>query len=163
AQPDVRVDLSIFRDTTPEATVRMGRTVAGGDEQRMESRDLDGDGIPDYVIAHRRKVWVFLGTKEGPQFTKPSQTLLVADDVTALLLLRLDKDPLPDLFLVRVEMPTLVTILRGLFAEFDVDVAALGYANVGEGKFEAKPRWKGEVALRVPALIGLIKNANALL
>src|SRR5262249_52865781 len=44
AEPDVTLDLSTFRDTTPEATVELGRTLAGGDDQRLETRDLDGDG-----------------------------------------------------------------------------------------------------------------------
>ncbi len=161
AEPDVKVDLSIFRDTTPEATVQLGHTLAGGDDQRMESRDLDGDGIPDYVISHRRKVWVFRGTHDGPQFKTPSQVLLVSDDVTAMMLLRLDADALPDLFLMRVEIPTVATLLKGLFSEFDVDVSALGYANAGGGRFEATPKWKGQVALRAPALLGVLRNPDA--
>jgi hypothetical protein len=163
ANPDITLDLSIFRDTTPEAEVQLGRTLAGGDDQRLETRDLDGDGIPDYVIAHRRKVWVFHGTKAGPQFTEPSDVLRVADDVTAMLLVKLDGDQYPDLLLLRVQVPTIATLLRGLVAEWDIDVAALGYQNLGGKKFDTTPKWKGDVSVRLPALLGVIKNPEALI
>jgi hypothetical protein len=162
ASPDITLDLSIFRDTTPEAEVQLGRTLAGGDDQRLETRDLDGDGIPDYVIAHRRKVWVFHGTKAGPQFTEPSDVLRVADDVTAMLLVRLDDDTLPDLLLLRVQVPTFGTLLRGLVAQWDIDIAALGYQNLGGKKFDTTPKWKGDVSVRLPAILGLIKHPEEL-
>ncbi len=162
AEPDVTLDLNIFRDTTAEASVQLGKTLAGGDDQRIETRDLDEDGIPDYVIAHRRKVWVFHGTSAGPQFTNPSDILRVADDVTAMLLLRLDDDAFPDLMLLRVQVPTVATLLRGLFAEWDVEIAALGYANEAGKKFATTPQWKGDIDVRLPAILGIIKNPDAL-
>lgn len=162
AEPDVTLDLGIFRDTTAEASVQLGKTLAGGDDQRIETRDLDNDGIPDYVIAHRRKVWVFHGTKAGPQFTDPSDVLRVADDVTAMLLVRLDDDAFPDLTLLRVQVPTIGTLIRGLFAEWDVEIAALGYASEGGRKFATTPRWKGDIDVRLPALLGVLKNPDAL-
>jgi VCBS repeat protein len=163
AAADVTLDLTIFRDTTPEAEVRLGRTLAGGDDQRLETRDLDADGIPDYVIAHRRKVWVFRGTKAGPQFTKPSDILRVADDVTVLMLLRLDEDPWPDLLLVRVQVPTLATLLRGLVSQWDVEIEALGYENLAGRKFDVTPKWKGGATVRLPALLGVLRDPQSLL
>jgi hypothetical protein len=163
ASPDVTLDLNIFRDTTPEASVQLGRTLAGGDDQRMETRDLDGDTIPDYVIAHRRKVWVFHGTKAGPQFTEPSDILRVGDDVTMLMLLNLDDDEYPDLLLARVQVPTIATLLRGLVSEWDLEIASAGYANAGGRKFETTPKWKGAIDVRLPALIGVMKNPEPLL
>ena len=163
ASPDVTLDLNIFRDTTPEASVQLGKTLAGGDDQRMETRDLDGDSIPDYVIAHRRKVWVFHGTKAGPQFTEPSDILRVGDDVTMLMLLNLDDDAYPDLLLARVQVPTIATLLRGLVSEWDLEIASLGYASAGGKKFETTPRWKGAIDVRLPALLGLIKNPEPLI
>lgn len=164
ADADVSLDLETFRDTTPEATVKLGKTLAGGDEQRMETRDLDGDGIPDYVIAHRRKVWVFHGTGNGPQFTDPSDVLRVADDVTMLLLLALDDDPHPDLLLLRVQMPTVGTLLRGLVAAWEVEIGALGYAaQRGGRRFETTPRWRGSLAVRLPSILGILKDPDALL
>jgi len=161
ATPDVTLDLSTFRDTTPAAEVQLGRTIAG-DDKRIETRDLDGDGVPDYVIAHRRKVWVFHGTKAGPQFTQPSDVLRVADDVSMILVLRVDEDEFPDLVLMRVQAPTVATILRGLVADWDVEIASLGYANVGGKKFEPSPKWKGGLALRLPAILGILRHPEEL-
>jgi hypothetical protein len=143
--------------------VRLGRTLAGGDRQTYVRRDLDGDGVPDFVVAHRRKVWVFHGGPEGPQFTHPTTVLKVADDVTAMLLLDLDRDGFPDLMLLRIQVPTAATLLRGLVAEWSVEVAALGYRSLGGRDFERTPRWKGEIDVRLPALVGVLKNPEALL
>jgi len=162
AAADVTLDLSTFRDTTPAAEVQLGRTVAGGDDQRMETRDLDGDGIPDYVIAHRRKVWVFHGTKDGPQFTQPSDVLRVAEDVTVLLVIRIDEDKYPDLLLLRIQMPTIATLLRGLVADWDIEISSLGYANLGGKKFDTSAKWKGDLSLRMPSIIGMLRHPEDL-
>jgi hypothetical protein len=156
--PDVSVDLAIFRDTTPAAELVPGRTLAGNDTAVYESRDLDSDGIPDYVIAHRRKVWVFHGTKNGPQFTEPKSILKTADDVTALLVLDLDEDTKPDLLLIKVQVPSIATILRGLVAEWSVDVDAIGYRNDGHGAFETTPRWRNTLSFQVPAILSILKD-----
>jgi len=158
AAPDVSVDLGIFRDTTPRAEVVPGRTLAGSDKAVYQSRDLDSDGIPDHVIAHRRKVWVFHGTKEGPQFTKPATILKAADDVTALLVLDLDGDEKPDLLLVKVQVPSIATILRGLVAEWSVDVDAIGYRNDGQRAFETTPKWRNTLSFRVPSILSVLKD-----
>jgi hypothetical protein len=162
AAPDVSVDLSVFRDTTPDAGVRLGETLASDQKTHMEVQDLDGDGIADYVIAHRRKVWVFHGTPQGPQFTEPSDVLRTAEDVTLLLVAPIDGDAHPDLVLLRVQVPALGTILKGLFSEWDVDISAVGYASDAGRTFERKPRWKSSIAIRLPALIGVLRDPEAL-
>ncbi len=162
-EADVAVDLSIFRDTTEASGFALGGTLSAGDKASYSSRDLDGDRIPDYVIGHRRKVWVFRGTSEGPQFTQPSAILKTAEDITALLVHPLDADELPDLLLVKVQIPTLATILRGLFSEWDIQMRVLGYANVGEGRFESGPSLSNELSVRLPGIIGLAKNPEKVL
>jgi hypothetical protein len=137
--PSVKVDLSIFRDSFEAAQLRPGHTLAIEDKASYELRDLDGDGILDYVIAHRRKVWVFHGTSAGPQFQTPSAILKTADDITALQLVRLKGDALPDLLLVRVQVPTIAALLRGIFGEWDVQVSAVGYLSKDGRSFEATP------------------------
>ena len=146
AEPDVRLDLRIFRDTTPAASMRPGRTLAGGNSQRYESRDLDGDGIPDYVIAHRRKVWVFHGNKVRPQFTKPTTILKVSDDITAMVIANLDDDKYPDLLLLKVQVPSAAGIVAGLVGGLEIDASALGYANDGERGFSRTPEWRSTKA-----------------
>lgn len=158
-EPDVVLDLAIFRDTTPASKNRFGSTLAPDDDRAsFQSRDLDGDAVPDYVIVHRRKVWVFRGGPSGPQFTEPSAILKTAEDITASLVLALDEDALADLLLVKVQIPTLATLLRGLFGEWDVHIRALGYRNVGAARFETSPSLSNDLALRLPGIVGLIKN-----
>ncbi len=161
--PTVQVELDKFRDTTPAGDLRLGRTLAGGDRQTMESRDLTGDGIPDHVIAHRRKVWVFHGTSAGPQFQNPAAVLKVADDVTAVLLARIDDDDLPDLALIRIQVPSVAGLLRGLLAEWSVDIGAVGYANAGAKGFARTPAWRGELSVTLPAILGVMRDPDALI
>jgi len=163
AEPDATVDLKIFRDTTPAAKIRPGRILAGGDSQRYQTRDLDDDGIPDYVIAHRRKVWVFHGNREKPQFTEPTTILKVSDDVTALMLMHLDNDEYPDMLIVKVHVPTIGTLIVGAMRSFDVELDALGYASRKGRTFERAPTWKSRITVRVPALVKILKNPGALL
>lgn len=158
--PDISVDLRIFRDTTPAAELVPGRTLAGSDDAVYESRDLDSDGIPDYVIAHRRKVWVFHGTKDGPQFTQPTTILKAADDVTALLVLDLDEDTKPDLLLIKVQVPSIATLLRGLIAEWSVDIDAIGYKNDGQRAFDTTPKWRSTLSFQVPSILSVLKNPD---
>jgi len=163
ADPDVVLDLRIFKDTTPAATMRPGRTLAGGDSQRYESRDLDGDGIPDYVIAHRRKVWIFHGNRDKPQFTKPTTILKVSDDITAMLIVNLDQDKYPDLLLLKVQIPSAAGIVAGLVGGIEVDVSALGYANQGGQRFGRTPAWRSTITLQIPALKTVLKNPGKIL
>jgi hypothetical protein len=162
-KPDVSVDLSIFRDTTPEAGIRVGRTLPGGDKAHYESRDLDADGIPDYVIAHRRKVWVFHGTKKGPQFTGSSTIWNADHHVTALLLADLDGDKYPDLVLFKVQVPSLAAILRGLLREWEVEIDAAGYKNLAGKTFDTKPAWKSALYLRLPAILSMVRDPQSLI
>lgn len=163
AEPDVTLNLAIFKDTTPAASMRPGRTLAGGDRQRYESRDLDGDGIPDYVIAHRRKVWVFHGNKGKPQFTKPTTILKVSDDITALLITKLNEDAYPDLLLLKVQVPSAAGIVAGLVGGLEIDASALGYANEGGQRFGRTPEWRSTITLQIPSLTKVLKDPGAIL
>jgi hypothetical protein len=163
AEPDVAVDHAIFRDTTPAASVRPGRTLVASDTQQFRTRDLDQDGIPDYVISHRRKIWVFHGTKAGPQFKEPSTILKTAEDITLLVVTKLDADPFADLLVIKVMVPTVATLIAGLFGEWEVDIFAVGYQNAGGRQFEVEPRWKSQLALRLPGILGVMRNPQALL
>ena len=159
----VRLDLGIFRDERTDSGVKPGQSLSIEGGATFSTRDLDGDGIPDYVIAHRRKVWVFRGSSAGPQFTEPSTILKAAEDVTALTVLELDDDGHPDLLLMKVQVPTIATLVRGLIGEWDVSINAAGYRNTGDGTFETRARWKSSVVLRLPAIFSILKDPTALL
>jgi hypothetical protein len=163
-EPDVDLDLMIFRDTTPEAELRPGRTLALADDTHYESRDLDGDGVPDYVLAHRRKVWVFHGAEgTGPQFDEPSNVLKAAADVTALVLAELDEDGYPDLLLFKVQVPSIAALIKALFAEWRIEVEAIGYRNLDGASFDTSPKWRGEVQLELPSILSIVKDPEKIL
>lgn len=163
AQPDVLLDLTIFRDTGFEGGFEPGRTLALEGQATYRSRDLDGDGIPDHVVAHGRKVWVFLASAQGPQFTQPLSILKTAEDITAVTLARIDDDALPDLVLFKVAVPTIATLLRGLFGEWDVSIGAVAYRNLEGRGFEQSPSSRAELVVRLPSIVGMLKNPADLL
>lgn len=160
---DVTLDLSIFRDAGFDGGIAPGRTLSVEGQATYRSRDLNGDGIPDHVVAHGRKVWVFLASAAGPQFTEPLSILKTADDITAVTLARLDDDALPDLLLLKVQVPTVATLLRGLFGEWDITVGAVAYRNQGGKGFETSPSRRAEVVVRLPSIVRILKNPAEIL
>ena len=164
----VEVDLRRFQDRSPRSELQLGETIVLGDDQVLQSRDLDGDEVPDYVIAHRRRVWVFHGHPRGgdepagPQFRRPAQGLRVAEDATWIALLRVDEDERPDLVVVKVTAPSVTDLAFGLVGSLDVGVTLLGYRCTSEGKFERKPVKRRELTVRLPSLLGLLEQADDL-
>jgi hypothetical protein len=59
-------------------------------------------------------------------------------------------------------MPTLATLLRGLVAAWDVEIASVGYANLGGKKFDSTPKWKGDLSLHLPSIIGMVRHPEDL-
>lgn len=155
------VDLAQFEDSTPKAAVAPGSTLVLGDRQLLQRGDVDGDGIPDFVIAHRRKVWTFLSSKEGPQFTK-ARTQAVADDVSAVLLADLDDDKKADLLAFQVQVPGIGALLLGLVQSIDIDIKAVGYRSE-DGAFAGAPKWRRTITLRIPPILQLIGKQDELL
>ncbi|MHC5005695.1 MAG: FG-GAP repeat domain-containing protein [Planctomycetota bacterium] len=125
AEPDVRLDLRRFRDTTPEPDSMFGGTAVLSDDASWFKRDLDGDDILDYVIAHRRKVWVFHGTSEGPQFNRPSKTFMVDEDITYLQVAELNEDGRPDLLIFKLIVPSETELVLGMLGPLTVEARIL--------------------------------------
>ncbi len=158
-QPDVRLDLTIFRDTTPQSEIAPGEIVSGNeDDARLVSEDLDGDGIVDHVITHRRKVWVFRGEKEGPRFTEPVRVLKASEDVTAALVLDVDADGRGDLVLIKVRVPRIGEIVLGLVSEWEIGAHVVGYQNRGDLELSTTPTWERDLALRLPPLLDVLRS-----
>lgn len=162
-KPDAVLDLGKFRDTTDAATVRPGYTLAGTESARSLIRDIDDDGIPDYLVAHRRKVWIFHGSKDGPQFVRPTQILKTADDLTAIWLSDLDDDRDLDLLILRVQVPTWGALLTGLVGAIKVDFSAFGYENQGGRKLATAPTWKRDLRFVLPSLSEILGNPEQLI
>lgn len=161
AQAPVTVDLSLFRDTTPKADADLGDTLVIDDEARMQRGDLNADGVPDYVVAHRRKLWTFLATPAGPQFTD-AQVRMVAEDISGLILVHLDNDDRQDLLIFKVELPSAAELVLGFVSSIDVEVTALGYRTEPGGAFADRAQWRRDLTLRVPSVMRLMAEADDL-
>jgi hypothetical protein len=157
----IQIDLKQFVDSTPKAALDLGSTAVLNDNQLMRRGDLNADGIPDFVIAHRRKLWSFLGNSSGPQFKK-ARTQAVADDVTELMLIDLDDDLSDDLLTFRVQLPGIASILIGLVQSLEVDVRAVGYKSSKDG-FQSTPEWRRTITVRVPPLLSLLGRQEELI
>ena len=160
-EPNVVLDLRIFRDTTPKANIELGRTLAP-ELALYNSRDLNADGIPDYTIAHRRKLWMFLGTEAGPQFERPSSILKLAGDVSFLMPVHLDDDQLPDLLVLKLRTPSTAELFGALIGELDIELNAVGYPNEGGTTFARTPKWKSDTTLRIPSLLSIFRDADTI-
>ncbi|MCY2957274.1 MAG: VCBS repeat-containing protein [Planctomycetota bacterium] len=152
----VELDLDQFEDSTPKAAVAPGSTIVLGDNQHLQRGDVDGDGIPDFVIAHRRKIWTFLCGPAGPQFLK-ARTQAVADDVSGMLLVDLNEDQHADLLTFQVQLPSIGTLILGLIQSIDIDVRAVGYRSEAAG-FAALPAWRRTITIRIPSLLSLLSR-----
>ncbi|HPF12809.1 MAG TPA: VCBS repeat-containing protein, partial [Planctomycetota bacterium] len=163
-QPDVQVDLSIFKD--PEATsdsFTPGASLSIRGTADLTRADLNGDGIPDHVISQGRKLWVFPSSKAGPQFTEPSSILRSAEPITGVLVARLDDDSLKDLLLLRVDVPSIPTLMLGLFSSWDISIRASAYKNLGQTKFDTRPSKSSELQLRLPPILDVVRDPYSLL
>ncbi len=163
-EPTRKLDLSTFRDSSSDgSTLAPGRVFAGGQTASLQARDLDGDGVVDFVIAHRRKVWSFLGTREGPQFEKPAAILKSAEDATLILLAQLDDDDRPDLLVMRVVVPGVGTLIRGLVGEWEVEMDAIAYQNTGDGQFGKEPSQRATIVFRLPPILDVVRDPEKIL
>jgi hypothetical protein len=158
-KPTVSLDLNLFQDTTPKAEgIQFGETLSINSEPQLLESDLNNDGIPDYIIFHRRKMWIFQGTSQGPQFLNPCSIIKVAEDITILLPVPLDEDEFPDLLMLKVQIPTVSKFLMGLFSDWDIKTESIGYKSINGSSFELCSTWNGEIFLRLPSILSMISN-----
>ena len=162
-EPTVSLDLSLFKDTTPQGEkFEFGEILNPNVNPHLYEADLNNDGITDYLISHQRKLWFFHGSPAGPQFTDPVAILKMAEDMTVTLLCPLDEDEYPDLLIVRLRVPTLTQLLGGFFAEFDIKISSSGYRSHEGRSFELSSNWQGEVFVRLPSILSMIRDEDLL-
>lgn len=163
-QPTVSLDLMLFQDTTPKAKdIPFGETLSLNNDPQLIESDLNNDAIPDYVISHRRKLWFFHSTDKGPQFTDPNSILKIAEDITLFVPCPLDDDEYPDLLFVKVHIPTVSRLLRGIFTDWEIKTESIGYQSKQGQSFELSSTWQGEIFLRLPSILSLISNMDTLM
>jgi hypothetical protein len=162
--PTVSLDLTLFKDTTPKGKdMPFGETLNLNNDPQLIESDLNNDTIPDYIISHRRKLWFFHSTHQGPQFTHPSSIIKMAEDITLFLPCPLDDDEYPDLLMVKVQIPTVSRLLRALFTDWKVKTESIGYQSKQGQSFELSSTWQGEIYLHLPSILSLINNAETLM
>jgi len=162
-EASARLELGLFVDTTPPAKVEPGRTLVAFDSAQLARRELDGDGRVDSVIAHGRKVWVFRGEANGPQFERPSQVLKAAEDITAHALVDVDRDGRADLLLVKLQVPSVAGFLLGMLGALELRIDCSAYRNEGEGKFATHAQWRRSLRLELPPLSEMLQRPERIL
>ena len=159
--PTVSLDLTQFQDTTPAVQgVPLGEILSTSKSPRLIESDLNNDHIPDYVIFHRRKLWFFHGTQNGPQFTDPSSIIKIAEDITLLLICPLDEDDYPDLLMIKLQVPSITQLLGALFSDWDIKVESIGYRSQRGRSFALSSNWKGRIFLHLPSLLSVLNHLD---
>ncbi|MFN0057979.1 MAG: FG-GAP repeat domain-containing protein [Planctomycetota bacterium] len=159
--PQVVLDLARFRDSTPASTFELGGTLSMGTDAQLQTQDLDGDGCLDHVISHGRKVWVFRGTKTGPQFESPTTVLKVAEDITALVVAELNADRWADLLIIKVQLPTTAGLLRAFLGGWSLRIDVLGYLSVAGQSFELSPSLRSELRIELPSILSMLRDPES--
>lgn len=160
-KPTVSLDLDMFQDTTPQADrVPFGETLTIRGGPQLIEMDLNDDGIQDTIIFHRRKLWFFHGTEQGPQFTEPSSIIKSAEDVTLFLPCLFDEDEYPDLLMLKLKVPSITQLLGALFTDWDIKIESTGYKSKQGESFELSSNWQGELSLRFPSILSLLTNMD---
>jgi len=163
-KPTVSLDLTLFQDTTPKGKeVQFGETLNINSDPQLTESDLNHDQIPDHIIWHRRKLWFFHGTPQGPQFTNPTAIIKTAEDITWFSPLPLDEDDYPDLLMIKVQIPPVSRLLRGIFTDWEIKTESLGYQSKQGLSFELSSTWQGEIFLRLPSILSMISNMDEIM
>ena len=120
--------------------------------------DLNHDGIDDLLLREGGKVSVFLGEKNGMDFSKPNQVLRSGGNVLSTFLYDENGDDLKDLWLWRVEPISLGDVFLWLTVSGRIAIDAFVYLNDGE-QFQRRPSRRVTVTLKLPSGISAFNTA----
>lgn len=155
--PTYEVDLSRFKGDKP------AKSGAGNiNPFQFVSKDLNGDERQDYMIVSGNKISVFLAGEQGVDFTKPSQILKVSAESMNAVLLPLNKDQLPDLVIIKYELPSLGRIVAGLAIGLRFEVEFLGYDNSAGSLFSKRPDHRSTMVFKVPPILKLLGELDSI-
>lgn len=116
--------------------------------------DVDGDGIDDLLLREGTKVSLFVGSKEGMNFSQPRQVLRSGGNILSTFLQDENDDGLKDLWLWRVESISVGDIFVWLALSGSIAIEAFIYPNDGES-FARRPSRKVTIDLKFPSVISL--------
>jgi len=128
----------------------------------LSQDDLDGDGVRDFLIAAGRKVWIFFGGHGFDGFSRPDRILRVGEDIAAVFTGDVDGDDLPDLILVKFEMPGLARLVAALLVGIDLRIVALAYRNHGDRTISKKPDRTNRITFSVPPILSMLSEIDRL-
>jgi hypothetical protein len=160
-RPKWVLDLARFAaSTSEEEDDRKVKVELGG--VNLSQDDLDGDGVRDFLIAAGRKVWVFFGGKGFEGFNRPDRILRVGQDIAAVFTGDVDGDGLPDLILVKFEMPGVARLVAALLVGIDLRIVALAYRNHGDRSISKKPDRSNRITFSVPPILSMLSEIDRL-
>jgi len=121
-------------------------------------RDIDGDGLNDYTLVYKNRIWVYRASRDGFDFdATPDQLVKVsAADRISVLLLPLDDDRRPDMVLFKYRIPSVARLVAALAIGLRTEIEVLGYTNDQKPVFSRSPSERSTLVLKIPPLLRLI-------
>ena len=161
-EPSVTVDLEKFQDRLGEVRFDASN-VAGLARYTVLHHwvDVNRDGARDLIVLFGGNVLVFLGGTSGIDMRRPVEQLRASGNVLYALAAPIDRDPTPDLVLLRVEDVSLAQLIKMLVMSFSLDIEILAYKGLGNGKFESKPLpapFSKKMEVDSPSILNLYQN-----
>jgi len=121
-------------------------------------RDVDADGLNDYTLVYKNRIWVYRAKQDGFDFDAPPDQLLKvsAADRISVLLLPLDDDDRPDMILFKYRIPSVARLVAALALGLRAEIEVLGYKNDQDPVFSRSPKERATLVLRIPPLLRLL-------
>ena len=155
------LDLANYESRTAKDEDRREVQLDLGDVN-LSQDDLDGDGNRDFLIASGRKVWIYFSGPGFQGFDRPDRILRVAEDIAGVFTGDVDGDGLPDLILVKFEMPSMARLVAALLVGINLEIEALAYRNHGDRSISLKPDRRNRITFSVPPILGLLADLGKL-
>ena len=124
---------------------------------QWEIKDLDGKGSKDLIISSEGKIQVYFGGALTGPVAEPDLVRKTSGNALHVLVRDVTGDSRPDLQVVRGERISLARLLQFLVLPGTLDFDVFTYANE-DGAFAHRPTRRQTIALKIPRLLGQLKN-----
>lgn len=122
-------------------------------------RDMNGDGIDDFILREGGRVALHLGQANGMNLETPDQILRSSGNVLSVFLADENEDGRPDLWLWRVDQVSIGDLFLWLAVSGTINIEAFVYPNEGN-QFARRPSRRITVAMRFPSAVRLIGSVQ---